>query len=123
MPHAGGRRAGDPQHQSYISEDEYLCSLKVYGYSIIVVTWLVFTVSIGTIFNLWEWCLDVGSVKEWLLKNRWISLVYREVSLQEKPVENYYIFVFFLNFVILWIWAVSSWISMKLFRHSKGGGS
>lgn len=98
--------------------------LKVYGYLIIISAWLMFIVSVGTILNLWDWCFKVRP--DYLRQFEeipWMALVLQQVYEQNKVVENYYLLCFVLNFVILWIWAVVSWISMKLFRHSKGGGS
>lgn len=105
--------------------DEYLKNLKMYGYMIIFITWLIFIVSIGTIFNLWQWCFSFDPYYiAWFKSIHWISVLIDDVKQQnESAVDNYYILLFFLVFVILWIWAVDSWISMKLFRHSKGGGS
>lgn len=106
-------------------QHEYIKNLKVYGYMIIVITWLVFTISIGTIFNLWQWCFKFdSSYLESLKSISWINIIINDINQQNNnAVDNYYILYFFLIFVILWIWAVDSWISMKLFRHSKGGGS
>lgn len=106
-------------------QHEYIKNLKVYGYMIIVITWLVFTISIGTIFNLWQWCFKFDPYYLESLKSiSWINVIINDINQQNSnAVDNYYILYFFLIFVILWIWAVDSWISMKLFRHSKGGGS
>jgi hypothetical protein len=98
--------------------------LKVYGYLIIISAWLMFIVSVGTILNLWDWCFKVRpDYLRQFEEISWMALVLQQVYEQNKVVENYYLLCFVLNFVILWIWAVVSWISMKLFRHSKGGGS
>lgn len=106
-------------------QQEYIKNLKVYGYMIIIITWLVFTISIGTIFNLWQWCFKFNPYYLESLKSiPWIDVIINDINQQNSnAVDNYYILYFFLIFVILWIWAVDSWISMKLFRHSKGGGS
>lgn len=105
-------------------EDEVLQKLKFLGYSLIVGSWLISTISLGFVFNLWQWCFQFDSQKLHLSqKYPRISTILEMVQEQNEVVENYYVFAFFLTFVILWIWAVASWISMKLFRHSKGGGS
>jgi hypothetical protein len=105
-------------------QSEYLQKLKVYGYLIIFLTWFLFIISIGTLFNLWQWCFKVDPTYfKYLNSISWIKVILEDIEDQNKVVDNYYICIFFLNFVIFWIWAVVSWISMKLFRHSKGGGS
>lgn len=110
--------------QRFQFQDEYLQKLKFYGYSIIFFTWLGFIVTIGTIFNLWQWCFKVDeNFLDYFNSFPWIKTIINDIKEQNKIVDNYYICIFCLHFVILWIWAVVSWISMKLFRHSKGGGS
>lgn len=112
--------------ETYEQQQEYLRNLKVSGYLIIIITWIVFVFSIGTIFNLWHWCFNFNPQYINHLKSiSWLNVLIEDISQQNDSasVPNYYIYLFFLSFVILWIWAVASWISMKLFRHSKGGGS
>lgn len=108
----------------YQPQEEYLRNLKVYGYLFLIVTWILFIFAMGTIFNLWQWCFNENNILiDYLKSIYWINILLDDIKDQNKIVDNYYIYIFFLNFVILWIWAVVSWISMKLFRHSKGGGS
>lgn len=105
-------------------EEEVLQKLKVFGYFLIIGSWILLVVSVGFVFNLWKWCFRFDATNSKILaKYKWLETLYELVQEQNEIVDNYYIFVFFLSFVILWIWAVASWISMKLFRHSKGGGS
>ncbi|KAG0682448.1 hypothetical protein C6P40_001484 [Pichia californica] len=111
--------------EEYEQQEEYLRNLKIYGYLIIITTWCVFVVTIGTIFNLWQWCFKINPKYIDMLKSTsWVNFILEDINQQNvNVVDNYYILLFILTFVILWIWAVDSWISMKLFRHSKGGGS
>lgn len=112
--------------EAYEQQQEYLRNLKVSGYLIIIITWILFVFSIGTIFNLWHWCFNFNPQYMRKLKSvPWLKVLIEDISQQNDSaaVPNYYLYLFFLSFVILWIWAVASWISMKLFRHSKGGGS
>lgn len=114
---------------NFQQQQEFLNNLEVYGYILIIGTWVLFIFSIGTILNLWQWCFKLNIISEHSIyldywkSFRWIDWLITCIKEQNQVLDNYYIFVFFLNFVILWIWAVASWISMKLFRHSKGGGS
>lgn len=106
------------------NEDEVLQKLKLLGYSLIVGSWFICILSLGFVFNLWQWCFSFNS-KNINSSERYelVTILLEMIQEQNKTIENYYVFAFFLTFVVLWIWAVASWISMKLFRHSKGGGS
>ncbi|ODV86525.1 hypothetical protein CANARDRAFT_182811, partial [[Candida] arabinofermentans NRRL YB-2248] len=89
-------------------------NLKLLGYSIISVTISMLIISFGCIFNLWGYILGSNNGNKLFSK----SLVLDGDGVE--IIDNYYIYAFFLSFVIIWIWCVLSWISMKLFRHSKG---
>lgn len=107
-----------------IEDDEVLQKLKLFGYALIIGSWLICIVSIGFVFHLWQWCFQFDPQNSKLIqKYLWVSTIYELIQEQNQIVENYYVVSFFLIFVVLWIWAVASWISMKLFRHSKGGGT
>ncbi len=99
-------------------QNEPLSNLEFYGYLIIIVTWAMFVVSIGCIFNLWEWCLGNDNPLLQYIIDQTLVLDGDGMAV----VDNYYIYSLFLSFVIIWIWCVISWISMKLFRHTKGSG-
>lgn len=103
---------------------QYSENLKIIGYSIIILTWVFFVISIGTILNVWQWCFKIrpGYIQQ-LQEIPILRVIVNKIIEQNQVLDNYYMFAIILNFVILWIWAVASWISMKLFRHSKGGGS
>lgn len=109
----------------YDEQEDYIRHLKLCGYTLIITAWVLFVGSMGTIFNLWEWCLGENFGLGMHLESiPWIKIMLESIHDQNNGVvDHYYILVFTLNFVILWVWAVASWISMKLFRHSKGGGS
>lgn len=99
--------------------------LRLYGYLLLGSAWVMTVGALGCLLNLWGWVFSgvdfVGRLKR--LQNPLLTFLIESVIAQEDVVDNYYVCFAFLNFVVLWIWAVASWISMKLFRHSKGGGS
>ncbi|GMM27766.1 hypothetical protein DAMA08_004820 [Martiniozyma asiatica (nom. inval.)] len=109
--------------QQLDEQEEYLRKMNIYGYLIIFISWLLFVISIGFIFNLWGWVFEDGFDIRPLFEGTILETLVDDYYSQETVIDNYYLFAFFLMFVVLWIWAVGSWISMKLFRHSKGGGT
>lgn len=129
-PFAGSKSGKNEMHAHLLHEncnDNQIVdinNLKMYGYLIIIMAWLIFVISVGTILNLWSWSFNVRpETFQYLESFPWVAAIITQWKEQNKIVDNYYLLAFVLNFVILWIWAVVSWISMKLFRHSKGGGT
>ncbi|VEU23819.1 DEKNAAC105063 [Brettanomyces naardenensis] len=106
---------------------QYMNNLRLRGYLILFATWLTFVAGLGSVFGLWTWCfnkLDGSFLKAFNIPLLSPVINYLVDAFSEKMViDDYYSFSFFLNFVIIWIWCLISWIGMKLFRHSKGGGS
>ncbi|KAF6010459.1 hypothetical protein HII13_003234 [Brettanomyces bruxellensis] len=106
--------------------DAYMHELRIRGYFIRILTWLTFVIGMGSIFGLWEWCFSLYSAT---LFNTQVPIIgpvisYLKLAVSDKMVvDHYYTYAFLLNFVIIWLWCVASWLGMKLFRHSKGGGS
>ncbi|GMG40188.1 unnamed protein product [Ambrosiozyma monospora] len=102
---------------------EFKDKLRLYGILVLVCTWTVFVVGMGSVFNLWGWCFsdevldrfDGGFITH-------VRQLFKVFESQNETVDNYYVYCFFLSFAIIWIWCVVSWLSMKLFRHSKGIG-
>lgn len=83
------------------SQHHYTTGMLMYGIGILVASWSLMIVGIVSLFSKPQ----VGSEEPYNL------------------IGSYYINIILLSFVILWIWCVISWIGMKLFRHSKGGGT
>lgn len=107
------------------SDEEDRKELRLYGYLLLGSAWIIIVCSIGCIFNLWGWVFKDLNFVDWFksFNNPTLNFITDSITDQEFVIDNYYVCFLFLNFVILWIWSVASWISMKLFRHSKGGGS
>lgn len=109
-----------------VEEEHDRKELRLYGYLLLISAWGIFVAVTGSIFNVWQWIFQGFDIANWIRShsnNVLMDFIIDSVLEQEYVMDNYYVCFFFLNFVILWIWAVGSWISMKLFRHSKGGGS
>lgn len=70
------------------------------GYILLISTWVIFLISIGSLFDLW------------IISNPLDS---------DFPISNYYTYAILLIPVAAWIWCVVSWTGLKLFKHAKGG--
>lgn len=104
----------------------YMANLRLRGYLILIGTWVMFAWGIGSIFGLWDWCFRLRSKALQHINIPMLSPIisYLEDAFsQETVIKDYYAYAILLNFTIMWIWCVISWLGMKLFRHSKGGGS
>jgi hypothetical protein len=84
-----------------------------WGWIILIVTWLVFVVGIGSCFEVWSWAWDVGETP------------YAPPELEDDPtlpIVGYYPALIILTAVMAWVWVVVAWIGMKYFKHANISG-
>jgi hypothetical protein len=80
-----------------------------WGYVILIITWLVFVVGMGSCFDVWSWAWDVGEKPETL------------PELEDDPtlpIVGYYPALLVLTCIMAWVWVVVAWVGMKYFRHA-----
>ncbi|KAF1959502.1 hypothetical protein CC80DRAFT_301436 [Byssothecium circinans] len=81
-----------------------------WGWVILIVTWLVFVVGMGSCLDVWSWAWDVGETP------------YAPPELEDDPtlpITGYYPALMVCTVVMAWIWVVVAWVGMKYFRHAK----
>lgn len=81
-----------------------------WGWVILFVTWLTFTVGMGSCLGVWSWAWDVGetpSAPPELSDDRTL------------PFVGYYPALIVLTGVVAWVWITVAWVGMKYFRHAK----
>ncbi|KAJ5771212.1 uncharacterized protein N7511_003263 [Penicillium nucicola] len=84
-----------------------------WGWIILIVTWLVFVVGIGSCFEVWSWAWDVGETP------------YAPPELEDDPtlpIVGYYPALIILTAVMSWVWVVVAWVGMKYFKHANISG-
>lgn len=84
-----------------------------WGWLILVTTWLVFVVGMGSCFGVWSWAWDVGETP------------YAPPELEDDPtlpIVGYYPALMVLTAVMAWVWVVVAWVGMKYFRHANISG-
>jgi hypothetical protein len=84
-----------------------------WGWVILIVTWVVFVIGMGSCFGVWSWAWDVGTTP------------YAPPELEDDPtlpITGYYPALIILTCVMAWVWVVSAWVGMKYFRHAKISG-
>lgn len=94
-------------------EDWDYSETEWWGWVILVVTWVVFVVGMGSVFGVWSWAWDVGTTP------------YAPPELEDDPtlpITGYYPCLIILTCVMAWVWVVSAWVGMKYFRHAKISG-
>lgn len=113
MPQTRSPLATQPHSVSTtpISNDEEwdYSETAYWGYVILITTWLVFVVGIGSCFGVWSWAWDVGETP------------YAPPELEDDPtlpIVGYYPALMVLTSVMAWVWVVVAWIGMKYFRHA-----
>ncbi|WPH02758.1 Hypothetical protein R9X50_00562600 [Acrodontium crateriforme] len=83
---------------------------EFWGWVILFVTWLTFTVGMGSCLELWSWAWDVGETP------------YAPPELEDDPtlpIVGYYPALIVLTGVVAWVWITVAWVGMKYFRHAK----
>jgi hypothetical protein len=83
-----------------------------WGWVILIMTWIVFVVGMGSCLGVWSWAWDVGETP------------YAPPELEDDPtlpITGYYPALFVCTAVMAWVWVVVAWVGMKYFRHSKEG--
>ncbi|GAW12674.1 hypothetical protein ANO14919_020440 [Xylariales sp. No.14919] len=96
----------DSGHHDY-SETEW------WGWVVLIVTWFVFIVGMGSCLNIWSWAWDVGSTP------------YAPPELEDDPtlpIVGYYPALIILTSIMAWVWVIVAWVGMKYFRHAKISG-
>ncbi|KAH6616553.1 hypothetical protein C7974DRAFT_401987 [Boeremia exigua] len=81
-----------------------------WGWVVLVVTWIVFVVGMGSCLGVWSWAWDVGETP------------YAPPELEDDeslPIVGYYPALIVCTAVMSWVWVVIAWVGMKYFRHSK----
>ncbi|KAJ5917620.1 hypothetical protein N7466_011174 [Penicillium verhagenii] len=84
-----------------------------WGWIILMVTWLVFVVGMGSCFEVWSWAWDVGETP------------YAPPELEDDPtlpIVGYYPALIILTAVMSWVWVVVAWVGMKYFKHANISG-
>ncbi|KAJ6261893.1 hypothetical protein Dda_2692 [Drechslerella dactyloides] len=84
-----------------------------WGWVVLVTTWVVFVVGMGSVLGIWDWAWHGASVA-------------REGGDGEEgdpdddvPIPGYYPALVILTWVVAWVWVVVAWVGMKYFRHAR----
>ncbi|KAE8391798.1 hypothetical protein ETB97_000811 [Aspergillus alliaceus] len=84
-----------------------------WGWIILIVTWLVFVMGMGSCFGVWKWAWDVGETP------------YAPPELEDDntlPIVGYYPALIIMTAVMSWVWVVVAWVGMKYFKHANISG-
>ncbi|TKA77674.1 hypothetical protein B0A49_02196 [Cryomyces minteri] len=81
-----------------------------WGWVVLITTWIVFVVGMGSCLEVWSWAWDVGETP------------YAPPELEDDPtlpIVGYYPALMVLTTVMAWVWVVVAWVGMKYFKHAK----
>lgn len=84
-----------------------------WGWIILVVTWLVFVVGMGSCFGVWSWAWNVGMTP------------YAPPEFHDDPtlpIVGYYPALIVMTAIMSWVWVIVAWIGMKYFKHANISG-
>lgn len=94
-----------------LEEEEHSYSeTEWWGWVVLIVTWIVFVVGMGSCLEVWSWAWDVGQTP------------YAPPELEDDPtlpIVGYYPALIMLTAVMAWVWVVVAWVGMKYFKHAK----
>lgn len=95
----------------YNADDAYdYAETERWGWVVLIVTWVVFAVGMGSCLGVWSWAWDVGQTP------------YAPPELEDDPtlpIVGYYPALIILTAVMAWVWVVVAWVGMKYFKHAK----
>ncbi|KAK6425384.1 hypothetical protein LTR95_016262, partial [Oleoguttula sp. CCFEE 5521] len=81
-----------------------------WGWVLLALTWITFTVGMGSCLEVWSWAWDVGETP------------YAPPELEDDPtlpIVGYYPALMVLTGVVAWVWITIAWVGMKYFRHAR----
>jgi hypothetical protein len=96
-----------------VDDDWDYSETEWWGWVVLIVTWVVFVVGMGSCLDVWSWAWDVGETP------------YAPPELEDDPtlpIVGYYPALMILTGVMAWVWVVVAWVGMKYFRHAKISG-
>ncbi|KAI4221621.1 MAG: hypothetical protein L6R36_006779 [Xanthoria steineri] len=84
-----------------------------WGWVVLVVTWVVFVVGMGSCLGVWSWAWDVGETPK-------APPEFEDDA--TLPIVGYYPALIILTGFMAWVWVTVAWVGMKYFKHAKMGG-
>ncbi|RPB25665.1 hypothetical protein L211DRAFT_758826, partial [Terfezia boudieri ATCC MYA-4762] len=94
-----------------------------WGYFILLSTWLIFVIGMGSVLGVWGWAWDVPSDHPIpipsFLQNDGNRILGGEDDDEEFPIQGYYPALMILTIVVAWVWVIVAWVGMKYFKHAK----
>ena len=85
-----------------------------WGWIVLVVTWIVFVIGMGSVLGVWDWAWYGNDGRR-----REKMVVDGEDEEDELPIDGYYPSLLILTGVMAWVWVVIAWVGMKYFKHAK----
>lgn len=87
-------------------------TLAIYGSLLIFFSWIVFIITMNSLFKIWLYII-------YPLSQYLNTAIYDKLVIYFE-IWDYYVLSGWSIYVVMWWWAVGSWLGLKLFRHSKG---
>ncbi|KAL9000303.1 MAG: hypothetical protein Q9169_001020 [Polycauliona sp. 2 TL-2023] len=84
-----------------------------WGWVVLIVTWVVFVVGMGSCLGVWSWAWDVGETPK-------APPEFEDDA--TLPIVGYYPALIILTGFMAWVWVTVAWVGMKYFKHAKMGG-
>lgn len=94
-------------------DDSLEQNLARYGNLILAFTWLLFLITVNSLFQCWRWIIEpLAHTSETAALHAWLGEICESI--------DYLVVSAWCIYVAVWWWALLSWVGLKLFRQSKG---
>lgn len=87
--------------------------LRRIGLSLIIGSFLVFIISVNSLFKTWRYI--ISPLKEEFGDGKLYNRLFKSFEV----IDDYVLKIWSI-YIMMWFWAGFSWLGLKLFRHSKG---
>ncbi|RCK67157.1 hypothetical protein Cantr_02647 [Candida viswanathii] len=81
--------------------------LLYYGYLLLTATWLLFIVTVNSIFEIWKYVVQPVPAPLRDTLTMWFETI------------DAYVIKLWCIYVVCWWWAIVSWCGLEMFRNSK----
>jgi len=109
------------------SSSRNYANTALWGWILLIITWIVFVVGMGSVLGVWDWAWyggegrytshPLGGVGK--NESHGGSVVVEEDEDDELPISGYYPSLIILTGIMAWVWVLIAWVGMKYFKHAK----
>jgi len=111
------------------SSSRNYANTALWGWILLIITWIVFVVGMGSVLGVWDWAwygsegrhmfVPLGGGGEMEEGREGYNSVVIDDEDDELPIAGYYPSLIILSGIMAWVWVLIAWVGMKYFKHAK----